>query len=79
MIRICYTVSNMYVCICNQIKEGTIRSLAEEGLGFDEIQALTGCSSTCGSCREFAEELIVSVHASAHQLKPIKVLAGNTV
>ncbi|MFP4207155.1 MAG: bacterioferritin-associated ferredoxin [Wenzhouxiangella sp.] len=69
----------MYVCICNRLKEDTIRSLAEEGLGFDEIQALTGCSSTCGSCREFAEELIVSVHARAHRPAVLKVLASNAV
>jgi bacterioferritin-associated ferredoxin len=69
----------MYVCICNRIKEGTVRALAEEGLGFDEIQALTGCSSTCGSCQEFAEELIVSVQATSHQVKALNILAGNTV
>lgn len=79
MIRICYTVCVMYVCICNQIKEGTVRALAEEGLGFDEIQALTGCSSTCGSCQEFAEQVIVSVQARLHQLNSLKILAGNTV
>lgn len=77
MIRICYTFSIMYVCICNRLNEDTIRSLAEEGLGFDEIQAMTGCSSTCGSCREFAEELIGSVHAQAPTVTPLPILAGN--
>ncbi len=77
MIRICYSLPTMYVCICNRIKEGTVRSLAEEGLGFDEIRALTGCSSTCGSCREFAEDLIASVHTNSHRLKSLEILAGN--
>ncbi|MEE4637138.1 MAG: (2Fe-2S)-binding protein [Wenzhouxiangella sp.] len=79
MIRICYTMVTMYVCICNRLKEDTIRSLAQEGLGFAEIQALTGCSSVCGSCREFAEEVIVSVHARAHRSSSLKILAGNAV
>jgi bacterioferritin-associated ferredoxin len=67
----------MYVCICNRLKEETIRSLAEEGLGFDEIQALTGCSNTCGSCREYAEDFILAVHASASPVMPLKIVAGN--
>ncbi|HMA98709.1 MAG TPA: (2Fe-2S)-binding protein [Wenzhouxiangella sp.] len=77
MIRICYIMLAMYVCVCNQLKEETIRSLAEEGLGFDEIQALTGCSSTCGSCREYAEDFILSVHARTSPAMQLKVVAGN--
>jgi bacterioferritin-associated ferredoxin len=50
----------MYVCICNRLRESDVRSLAEEGLGFDEIQSLTNCGAVCGSCREFAEEVISS-------------------
>lgn len=79
MIRICYTMCPMYVCICNRLKEDTIRSLAQEGLGFDEIQALTGCSSVCGSCREFAEEVVLSVHARPQQASSLQILAGNAV
>ena len=79
MIRICYILTIMYVCICNRITEGTVRTLAEEGLGFDAIQAMTGCSSTCGSCREFAEEVISSVQVRAHQVQTLKILAGNTL
>lgn len=77
IILICYILSIMYVCICNRLKEGTIRELAEQGLGFDEIQAVTGCSNTCGSCRQFAEELIVSVQIRAHRPMPLDVLVSN--
>ncbi len=66
----------MYVCICNRLKEDLIRSLAEQGLGFEEIQAITGCSSTCGSCRTFAEELVLSVQIRAHQVMPLRVVAS---
>ena len=59
----------MYICICNQLRESQVRSLAEEGLGFDEIQALTNCAAVCGSCREFAEEVI----SSAHRGRPVSV------
>lgn len=71
-------MSIMYVCICNRLKEDTIRSLAEQGLGFDEIQAVTGCSNTCGSCRAFAEELVLSVQLKTRTSLPLKVLVGNS-
>lgn len=76
IILITYTVFTMYVCICNRLKEDLIRSLAEQGMGFEEIQAVTGCSSTCGTCRSFAEELVLSVQIRAHQAMPLRVVAG---
>ena len=57
----------MYVCICNRLREADVRSLADEGLGFDEIQSLTNCGAVCGSCREFAEEVI----SNAHRARPV--------
>ncbi len=66
----------MYVCICNRLKEDLIRSLAEQGLGFEEIQAVTGCSSTCGSCRSFAEDLVLSVQLRAHRSLPVRLIAS---
>lgn len=54
----------MFVCICNRLRESDVRSLALEGLGFEDIQALTNCGALCGSCREFAEEVISTVHQS---------------
>ncbi len=77
IILICYSFHIMYVCICNRLKEGTIRELAEQGMGFDEIQAVTGCSNTCGSCRQFAEELVLSVQIRAQRTLPLEVLASS--
>lgn len=49
----------MYVCVCNAITERTIRELVTQGYhSLDEIQALTGCSGTCGRCSEHAEAVI---------------------
>jgi len=76
IILITYNFSTMYVCICNRLKEDMIRSLAEQGLGFEEIQAITGCSNTCGSCRSFAEELVLSVQMRAHRPISLRVVAN---
>ncbi len=48
----------MFVCICSAVREDTLAALVDEGLSFEEIQALTGCSGTCGSCLEHALALI---------------------
>ncbi|RFF32049.1 (2Fe-2S)-binding protein [Wenzhouxiangella sediminis] len=49
----------MYVCVCNAVTERTIRNLVAEGYHtLDEIQALTGCSGSCGRCRDHAEAVI---------------------
>lgn len=49
----------MYVCVCNAVTERTVRELVSEGYhSLNEIQALTGCSDTCGRCREHAEAVI---------------------
>ncbi len=77
IILITYTVSTMYVCICNRLKEDMIRSLAEQGMGFEEIQAITGCSSTCGTCRSYAEDLVLSVQLRAHQSLPLRVMTSS--
>lgn len=68
----------MYVCICNRLREDLIRSLAEQGMGFEEIQAVTGCSNTCGSCRSYAEELVLSVQMRSRQVMPLRVVASTT-
>ena len=49
----------MYVCVCNAVTERSIRELVSEGYHtLNEIQALTGCSGTCGRCRDHAEAVI---------------------
>ncbi len=48
----------MYICVCNALPEQTVRTLAREGMSFEEIQAITGCSNCCGSCKEMAETVV---------------------
>lgn len=59
MIRIHENIAPMYVCLCNAVTERTIRNLVADGYdSLPEIQALTGCSNTCGRCTEHAEAVI---------------------
>lgn len=54
----------MYVCVCNAVTERTIRTLVADGYDtLNEIQALTGCAGSCGTCRDYAEAVIA--HAVA--------------
>ncbi len=61
----------MYVCVCNALKVDTVRCLAAEGLSFEEIQAITNCAGNCGSCREFAETVVDSVHQTTPSTLPL--------
>lgn len=54
----------MYVCICNAVTERTIQGLVAQGYRrLDEIQALTGCSTACGQCREHATAVIEAANS----------------
>ncbi|MEO8671403.1 MAG: (2Fe-2S)-binding protein [Tahibacter sp.] len=49
----------MYVCICHGITDKVIREAASAGVGsLAELTMRTGCASGCGSCAEFAEQLL---------------------
>ncbi len=50
----------MYVCICNAVTEKMIRAAAAEGAAtLDDLQRMTGCATTCGSCAELAEDILL--------------------
>jgi bacterioferritin-associated ferredoxin len=47
----------MYVCICNAVTEDQIHALVDSGVSsLEAVQQITGCSATCGSCRDRAEQ-----------------------
>lgn len=49
----------MYVCVCNAVPESAIYRLVENGVtSFEEMQLITGCSQTCGSCHDHAREVM---------------------
>ncbi len=49
----------MIVCSCNAIRETEVRSAARRGCPCpDSAYRALGCQVECGSCRDYAEELI---------------------
>jgi bacterioferritin-associated ferredoxin len=49
----------MYVCICNAVTDSDIRNAVETGVhNMKQLRQATGCSSTCGCCREMAREIL---------------------
>jgi len=49
----------MYVCICNAVTDSDIRNAVEDGVrNMKQLRLSTGCSSTCGCCREAAIEVL---------------------
>ena len=49
----------MYVCLCNGITERSIRDAAAAGArSVDDLGAMTGCGSGCGSCVELAQQIL---------------------
>ena len=49
----------MYVCICNAITERQIQAAVQQGLrSMAELESRLLVSTSCGSCREHAEECL---------------------
>ena len=49
----------MYVCVCNGVTDTMIRQAAADGVNsLGELTRRTGCAGNCGSCAEFAEEVL---------------------
>jgi bacterioferritin-associated ferredoxin len=50
----------MILCSCNAIREDQVRAAARRGCPCpDSAFRLLGCEFQCGSCRDFAEDIIV--------------------
>jgi bacterioferritin-associated ferredoxin len=53
----------MYVCICNAVTERTIREAAESGVRtLAELSRRTGCSGSCGTCSDLAQQILEDTH-----------------
>ncbi len=49
----------MYVCVCNAVTERAIHRMVEEGCcTLGEVQARTGCADCCGTCHDYALEVL---------------------
>jgi len=49
----------MYVCVCNAITERAIHRMVKDGCTtLGEVQALSGCADCCGTCHDYALEVL---------------------
>lgn len=52
------TLTAMYVCVCNAVRDRDLRKAAESGCSsFRELQALTKVATCCGRCEPMAREV----------------------
>jgi len=60
----------MYVCICNAVTDSDIRNAVEDGVrNMKQLGQATGCSSTCGCCRETAIEVLQQALAESRDFR----------
>jgi bacterioferritin-associated ferredoxin len=56
----------MYVCLCNGYRDAEIREVAESGLRcVREVYLTLGNGPCCGSCLDYAQDIVDSVHGGA--------------
>ena len=49
----------MFVCLCNAITDRQIKDAVDHGVhDVTQLEELWGVGAGCGTCREFAQELI---------------------
>jgi len=69
----------MYVCVCNAVTDSDIRKAVDEGVrNMKQLRRTTGCSNTCGSCREEAAEVLqhaLATKRGAPDLIPVMQVA----
>ena len=66
----------MYVCICNSVTDHDIRKAVREGVRDQRELALrTGCSTECGTCAEFAAQVLDDALRQENAFLPLVQLA----
>lgn len=66
----------MYVCICNAVTDHEIRDAAADGVRhFADLQARTGCSTTCGCCESEARQVLREAIVAQHTRLPLTCAA----
>ena len=56
----------MYVCLCNGYRDAEIREVAESGLRcVKEVYLTLGNGPCCGSCLDYAQDIVDGVHGEA--------------
>lgn len=60
----------MYICVCNAVTDSDIRTAVDQGVrNLKQLGKATGCSSSCGSCREMAVEVLEQALTEATQAR----------
>lgn len=54
----------MYVCVCNGLREADVQEVAAENpdTTVEEVYAILGVEPDCGTCLDFARELVSQTH-----------------
>jgi bacterioferritin-associated ferredoxin len=68
--------TEVWVCICNEVTDRTIKTLTREGLGVDDIMLKTRCSMTCGRCYDTLLEIVENEKASDDSGTGCQLCAG---
>ncbi|KFN47734.1 bacterioferritin-associated ferredoxin [Arenimonas composti] len=67
----------MYVCICHGVTDSDIRAAAEAGVTtVSELTMRTGLASGCGSCGDYAAELLAEHRAARAFDLPVYAVAA---
>jgi len=64
----------MIVCVCHSITDKQILDAAREGAqSLADVQAMTGCATSCGSCSDMATEIVMKFKSQQLSSNFIKV------
>ena len=60
----------MYVCVCNAVTESDIRNAVDDGVrNMKQLSRTTGCSRTCGCCKDMAREVLQQALANNRETR----------
>jgi len=69
----------MYVCVCNRVTDSDIRNAVDDGISnIRQLSQSTGCSTSCGCCKEMATEILqqaVEDRRNTREIIPILQMA----
>lgn len=60
-------LNTMWVCICNQVSDRTIKKMALDGSDVSQIMLETKCGMTCGQCYMTLLEVVENARNPGNQ------------
>jgi len=65
----------MYVCVCNAVTDSDIRNAVDDGVSsLKQLKRTTGCTSSCGCCREEATAVLQRALARRRESRSLSSL-----